>query len=117
MTPEGGTAADGTRGPCCPRCPRCRVAAVLTVRYPHSWHNRAGERVEGVAESLLCSRCDTDDPAAAALLALLGEGGPTGAAPGVFEERAGSWLGAVRARRADPGALAAEEGRWRAGEL
>jgi hypothetical protein len=110
MTPVGRSVGDGTR------CPRCRTAAALTVRYPHSWRNGTGRRVRGVRESLLCPRCDADDPAATGLLALL-DGRSTGTAHGVFADLAGRWLDAARARQPDPAALAAEERRWRAGDL
>ncbi|MER6047850.1 DUF6300 family protein [Streptomyces sp. NPDC001793] len=105
-----------------PPCPRCDTPVLLVARYPHSWHNRSGARVDGLRESVLCAGCDRGDPAADALLALfteVGTEGETGGRDGEFGVRLGAWLTAVRRRapRRAARAAEAEEARWRAGEL
>ncbi|MEU0190214.1 DUF6300 family protein [Streptomyces afghaniensis] len=96
-------------------CARCATSALLAARYPHAWRNSSGERVEGLRESVLCGSCDADDPAAAALLALLAEDGPP--LPADLADVVDAWLARVRHRVPDPFALDAQEARWRAGEL
>ncbi|MCE4946095.1 MULTISPECIES: DUF6300 family protein [Streptomyces] len=101
-----------------PSCPRCRTPVLLVVRHPHTWHNRSGAPVHGLRESVLCPSCAPDDPTAAALLALLGDGdGPPPDPPAPLGPRLYAWLAAVRARTPCAAALADEESRWRAGEL
>ncbi|WP_328340500.1 DUF6300 family protein [Streptomyces violaceus] len=96
-------------------CARCAAPALLAVRYPHSWRNGSGERVEGLRESVLCGSCDTDDPAAAALLALItGDGPPP---PTRLTDAVDDWLATVRHRTPHPAALDTEESRWRSGDL
>ncbi|SMQ17314.1 hypothetical protein SAMN06272771_3711 [Streptomyces sp. Ag82_O1-12] len=96
-------------------CARCAAPALLAARYPHTWHNGSGERVEGLKESVLCGTCDTDDPAAAALLTLLTEDGPQ--PPTRLTDAVDDWLATVSHRTPDPAALDAEESRWRSGDL
>lgn len=96
-------------------CARCTAPALLSARYPHTWHNTSGAPVEGLRETVLCGTCDTDDPAAERLLALLAEDGPPQPArlAGLIDD----WLTDVRHSTPDPAALDAEEARWRAGDL
>lgn len=96
-------------------CARCTAPALLAARYPHTWHNAAGVPVEGLKETVLCGTCDTDDPTAGRLLALFAEGGPP--QPVRLAQLITDWLTAVRHRTPDPTALAAEESRWRTGDL
>ncbi|PJN38123.1 hypothetical protein CG747_24890 [Streptomyces sp. CB02959] len=104
--------------PAPPPCPRCRTAVLLVARYPHTWHNRSGEPVHGLRESVLCASCDPDDPAAAGLLALFADGGlPAPATPDALGPHLRTWLAAVRRRAPHRADLDAEEARWRAGEL
>ncbi|MFK0295917.1 DUF6300 family protein [Streptomyces sp. NPDC090442] len=134
MTPDTGRPTTVTLrlpGSAPPPCPRCRAPVLLVARHPHSWHNRSGARVEGLRESVLCGDCDAGDPAAEGLLAVvsavLAEAGDGADAPaavasealasGAFAAHLETWLTAVRHRAPDPAALAAEEARWRAGEL
>ncbi|WP_438489103.1 DUF6300 family protein [Streptomyces sp. S186] len=105
-----------------PPCPRCDTPVLLVARYPHSWHNRSGARVDGFRESVLCAGCDTGDPAAEGLLALfagVGHEGEVGCGASEFAVRLDAWLTAVRRRVPQQAARAAEaeEARWRAGEL
>ncbi|MBR8642411.1 hypothetical protein KEF29_31490 [Streptomyces tuirus] len=97
-----------------PLCARCTAPALLVVRYPHTWRNSSGAPVDGLRESVLCGSCDADDPAAEGLLALLTE---DGAPPARLVDLVGDWLTAVRHRTPDHTDLAAEEARWRAGDL
>ncbi|WP_328413091.1 DUF6300 family protein [Streptomyces violaceus] len=96
-------------------CARCAAPALLAVRYPHAWRNSSGERVEGLRESVLCGSCDTDDPAAAALLAHLAEDGPP-PPPGLVDA-VDAWLTTARHRIPDPATLDTEETLWRTGDL
>ncbi|MFC9683051.1 DUF6300 family protein [Streptomyces sp. NPDC056948] len=96
-------------------CARCAAPALLAARYPHRWHNSSGEQVEGLRESVLCESCDTNDPAAAPLLALLTSDDPpplTGLANAVD-----AWLTTIRHRTPDPTTLETEEARWQSGDL
>ncbi|GAA2613705.1 hypothetical protein GCM10010304_78000 [Streptomyces roseoviolaceus] len=96
-------------------CARCATPALLAVRYPHSWRNGSGERVEGLRESVLCGSCDADDPAAAVLLARLTVA-PTPPPPGLADA-VDAWLTTARHRIPDPTALDTEETLWRTGDL
>ncbi|MEU6179099.1 DUF6300 family protein [Streptomyces coeruleorubidus] len=96
-------------------CARCTAPALLSARYPHTWYNTAGAPVEGIKETVLCGTCDTDDPAAERLLALLAEDGPP--QPTRLAGLVADWLTTVRHRTPDSAALAAEESRWRTGDL
>ncbi|WDV52751.1 DUF6300 family protein [Streptomyces coeruleorubidus] len=96
-------------------CARCAAPALLSARYPHTWHNTAGAPVEGLKETVLCGTCDADDPAAGRLPALLAEDGPP--QPARLAGLITDWLTAVRHRTPDPTALAEEEARWRTGHL
>lgn len=99
-----------------PLCARCTATALLTACYPHTWRNSAGGRVDGLKEAVLCGTCDTDDPAATGLLALLAaEDGPP--PPGRLSDLVEHWLDAVRHRIPDQADLATEEALWRAGDL
>ncbi|WEB38313.1 DUF6300 family protein [Streptomyces yunnanensis] len=101
-----------------PPCQRCGAAVLLSARYRHSWENRAGAAVTGFKETALCPTCDADDPAAAGLLALLGQVRHLDAAHlTALGELVPAWLEAIRQRTPDPAELAAEEALWRAGEL
>ncbi|MFE7316942.1 DUF6300 family protein [Streptomyces sp. NPDC057555] len=141
MTPETDRPASATPhlpASAPPPCPRCLTPALLVARYPHSWHNRSGTRVDGLRESVLCRSCDAEDPAADGLLAHLAGVGteadtdagttadtaadadadrPAPPAPGAFTAHLETWLAAVRQRTPDRAGLDAEEARWRAGEL
>ncbi|GGX27233.1 DUF6300 family protein [Streptomyces noursei] len=101
-----------------PPCQRCGAAVLLSARYRHSWENRAGAAVTGFKETALCPTCDADDPAAAGLLALLGQVRHLDAAHlTALGELVLAWLEVIRHRTPDPTELAAEEALWRAGEL
>ncbi|MFF2808699.1 DUF6300 family protein [Streptomyces sp. NPDC058000] len=107
-----------TADPASPPCPRCRTPVLLVARYPHTWHNRSGQPIHGLKESVLCASCDPDDPAAAGLLALFADGGhPTPTTPDALGPHLHTWLAAVRHRTPRRADLDAEEARWRAGDL
>ncbi|MGW3953504.1 DUF6300 family protein [Streptomyces sp. NPDC004752] len=120
MTPPGeGPTAVELRIARTPPCTRCATPVALVVRYPHSWRNRAGERVGGFKEMALCASCDRGDPAARALLPLLA---PHGEASEVRVDEAFGrllldWLDAVRTRVPNRSDLGAQEARWRTGTL
>ncbi|GHD12790.1 hypothetical protein GCM10010313_36880 [Streptomyces violarus] len=96
-------------------CARCAAPALLAARYPHTWHNGSGERVEGLRESVLCASCDTDDPAAAPLLALLAVTPPPPSP--CLANAVEVWLTTIRHRVPDPTTLDTEETLWRTGDL
>ncbi|WP_225859272.1 DUF6300 family protein [Streptomyces albicerus] len=101
-----------------PPCPRCETPVVLVARYPHTWRNRAGERIDGLKETVLCRSCDTDDPAAGELLALFAADGQLSAVcREAFDRLVHDWLNVVRDRTPNRANLESEEARWRAGEL
>ncbi|MDO0934238.1 DUF6300 family protein [Streptomyces sp. DG2A-72] len=101
-----------------PPCPRCDTPVVLVARYPHAWRNRAGQRIDGLKESVLCRSCDANDPAAGELLALFAADGQLSAVRReAFDKLVHEWLNVIRDRTPNRTDLSSEEARWRAGEL
>ncbi|MCX5346024.1 DUF6300 family protein [Streptomyces atratus] len=101
-----------------PPCPRCDTPVLLMARYPHTWRNRAGERIDGLKETVLCRSCDTSTPAAGELLALFAADGQLSAVHReALDKLVHDWLNAVRDRTPNRADLDSQEARWRDGKL
>ncbi|MER5539970.1 DUF6300 family protein [Streptomyces mirabilis] len=102
-----------------PVCPGCNAPVLLVARYPSAWCNQSGKRIDGFKESVLCRRCDTNNPAAGRLLALFNADGElsTVADGEAFGELVCDWVNSVRHRTPNLADLDSEEARWRADEL
>ncbi|MFD5299583.1 DUF6300 family protein [Streptomyces mutabilis] len=93
-----------------PPCARCGGAALLRVRFGHSWTNIAGKPVKGSREADLCPACDSGATSADGLLALLAvaEQIPVSSIT-AFASHVAAWVESVRHSRADVDALRSEE--------
>jgi hypothetical protein len=101
-----------------PSCGRCGRTGLMLARFPNSWKNQRGEDVAGFREVLLCSSCDTADPAAAQLLALFDMNDQLNEQRfPLFADLAADWTAVVARRKVNEQDLADEEERLRRGEL
>ncbi|MDG9695070.1 DUF6300 family protein [Streptomyces sp. DH17] len=93
-----------------PPCARCGGAALLRVRFGHSWTNISGHAVQGFREADLCPACDSGDRSADDLLALLTVDEEIPALRVAdFVGHVVAWVEAVRQRGVDMGRLRSEE--------
>ncbi|WP_390899093.1 DUF6300 family protein [Streptomyces cynarae] len=101
-----------------PPCTRCDGPTLLLVRFPHSWTNGNGQRIEGLRESTLCSVCDRGKRETEALSQLLTVYDKLDATD--FESFAGlaaAWVESLRQEYVDLDLLANEHGQWQRGNL
>ncbi|MFJ8194780.1 DUF6300 family protein [Streptomyces sp. NPDC096094] len=93
-----------------PPCARCGGAALLRVRFGHSWTNTAGRPVKGFREADLCPACDSGDTSADDLLALFAVAEEVPLSSVVdFGGHVAAWVKSVRRRRVDMVRLRSEE--------
>ncbi|MFE8950054.1 DUF6300 family protein [Streptomyces sp. NPDC007856] len=101
-----------------PPCTRCDGPALLLARFPHSWTNSNGQRIEGLRESTLCSVCDQGKRDTEALLQLLTVCDRLDATD--FEAFGGlvaAWVESLRQEYVDLDLLASNHDQWHRGEL
>jgi len=101
-----------------PPCTRCEGPTVLLARFPHSWTNSKGQRIEGLRESTLCPVCDQGKRDAEALLQLLAVCDKVDATG--FESFGGlvaAWVESLRHEYVDLDVLTHEHEQWQHSEL
>lgn len=101
------------------RCRRCHIGDVLAVlRLPHTWTNASGNRVRGVSEIPVCSRCDAGDPVTGPIVRYLTvhESVRTEHVAR-FARLLRHWIDRPRPLRPDENALKAEADAWFRGDL
>ncbi|MGW3495752.1 DUF6300 family protein [Streptomyces sp. NPDC001020] len=101
-----------------PPCTRCAGPTLLLARFPHSWRNTNGQRIEGLRESTLCSVCDRGNKDSDALLQLLTACDTLDVTD--FEPFGGlvaAWVESLRQEYVDLDLLASEHEQWQRCEL
>jgi hypothetical protein len=101
-----------------PSCTRCEGPTLLLVRFPHSWTNSNGQRIDGLRESTLCSVCDQGKRDTEALLQLLMACGKLDATSlESFGGLVAAWVESLRQEYVDLDLLASENEQWQHGEF
>ena len=99
-------------------CRRCAGTALLSVTWPAPWSGPMTEDIDPVRTTVLCPRCDVQDPAALPLLALFAvQDTVTDEHFDEFADEIRAWVTAVTTRRVTAAELDEEIAMWERGEM
>jgi hypothetical protein len=99
-------------------CPVCDGEVLAALQVPHGWTTDHGRQVRGVAEVLLCERCDREDPVTGPIVVFFTvHEQVTNETAGQLTELLQRWADHCTAPRLDVEALNAEVDAWYRGEL